>query len=310
MQPKHLRAIPPDVPLSLYDPRLGEPALTVTPLADPSNLDAPRRSNRFTIVWVREGRGTFWADLARHCFEPRTLLFLAPYQTLRLVPDPPPSPVAGVVIQFHANFFCIETHHEEVGCNGVLFNDPFGMPVVRMDVDFERRLGDLVDAMRREMEETGLAHGEVLLSYLKILLVRATRLKLEQQETAWQPGAKLPAALDELRRLVELHYRRRHKPSEYAALLHLAPKTLARLVKAHLHKTPTELIRERLVRQAKWELLHTVKPVKEIALDLGFDDVFYFSRLFKRATGCPPSFFREYETEIRGGRNLAAPPGR
>lgn len=299
--------MPRDVPLSLYDPRLGEPALTVRLLVAASDLEAPRRSNCFTIIWVREGGGAFWADLAQHCFGPHSLLFLAPYQSLRLVPD---SAVAGVVVRFHANFFCIETHHEEVGCNGMLFNDPFGVPVVRMDADFERRLADLVAAMRRELEEVGLAHSEVLLSYLKIMLVRATRLKLEQQETAWEPAAKLPAALEGLKRLVEAHYRELHKPSDYAALLHMAPKTLAKLAKAHLHKTPTELIRERVVRQAKWDLPHTTKPVKQVAFELGFEDVFYFSRVFKRAAGCSPSFFQEYETEIRGGRNLAAPWGR
>jgi AraC-like DNA-binding protein len=76
-------------------------------------------------------------------------------------------------------------------------------------------------------------------------------------------------------------------------------------VKTHLHKTLTELIRERILRQARWELLHTRKPVKEIAAGLGFSDLFYFSRLFKRATGCSPTFFRDFETAIRGGRNLS-----
>ena len=75
----------------------------------------------------------------------------------------------------------------------------------------------------------------------------------------------------------------------------------------HLNKTLTELIRERILRQAKWELLHTRKPVKEIAAELGFEDIFYFSRLFKSATGCSPTFFREFETAIRGGRNLSMP---
>jgi AraC family transcriptional regulator, transcriptional activator of pobA len=298
--------MPRDVPLSLYDPRLGEPSLTVRSLDATPDLDVPRRSNCFTVIWVHEGDGTFWADLSPHCFKPRSLLFLAPYQLLRLVPD---SAVAGVVMQFHANFFCIETHHQEVGCNGVLFNDPFGVPVVRMDAAFERQVAELVDAMRRELEDVGLAHSEVLLSYLKILLVRATRLRLEQQHAAtWEPGPRVPAELEALRQLLDARYRELHKPSQYAELLHLAPKTLTKLVKAHLHKTPTELIRERLVRQAKWELLHTTKPVKQVAFELGFEDVFYFSRLFKRATGCSPSFFREYETEIRGGRNLAASP--
>ena len=40
----------------------------------------------------------------------------------------------------------------------------------------------------------------------------------------------------------------------------------------------------------------------------GFDDELYFSRLFKRATGFSPTFFREYETAIRGGSNLSMPP--
>ena len=104
---------------------------------------------------------------------------------------------------------------------------------------------------------------------------------------------------------IETHFRLRHAPADYAKLLSIAPKSLARLVKTHLRKTLTALIRERIVKQAKWELLHTVKPIKQIAMDLGFDDIFYFSRLFKRVTGCSPTFFRDYETEIRSGRNLS-----
>lgn len=159
--------------------------------------------------------------------------------------------------------------------------------------------------MRRELEEAGLAHAEVLVSCLKILLVRASRLKLHRQAVAWRPQGKRPAVLEELRELLEANYRRLHKPSDYAALLCITPKALARLVSTHLRTTPTELIRDRILREAKWQLLHTETPVKQIAHDLGFDDVFYFSRLFKRAVGYSPTFFREYETEIRGGRNLS-----
>jgi AraC-like DNA-binding protein len=124
---------------------------------------------------------------------------------------------------------------------------------------------------------------------------------------SWQPQEKRPAVLDELRSLIEAHYRELHQPGDYARLLHTTPKSLAKLVKTHLRKTLTELIRERVVRQAKWEMLHTRKPVKRVARELGFEDVFHFSRLFKRSTGCSPTFFREFETTIRGGRNLSMP---
>ena len=52
-----------------------------------------------------------------------------------------------------------------------------------------------------------------------------------------------------------------------------------------------------------------LKPVKEVARELGFTDELYFSRLFKKATGQSPTFFREFETEIRGGSNLSMSSG-
>jgi AraC-like DNA-binding protein len=85
----------------------------------------------------------------------------------------------------------------------------------------------------------------------------------------------------------------------------MAPKTLGRVVREQLGKSLTDLIRERILTHAKWQLLHTLKPVKEVARELGFSDELYFSRLFKKATGQSPTHFREFETEIRGGSNLS-----
>lgn len=291
-----------EVALHLYDPRCGEPAFQIAAFGAEWDLTQPQKSNCFTLIWVREGSGTFWADLAQHPFAEHDLLFLTPYQTVKFAPV---SPVRGHRLQFHANFFCIETHHEEVGCNGVLFNDLWGVPKVHADAEFRVEVADLLAAMQRELREAGLAHSEVLISYLKILLVRASRLKLHQQEITWERQGKRPAVVEELRQLVEANFRTLHKPSDYAALLCITPKALAKVVATHFHTTPTELIRERVLREAKWQLLHTETPIKQIAHALGFDDVFYFSRLFKRAVGYSPTFFREYETAIRGGRNLS-----
>ena len=290
-----------DVAQTLYD-RVGGLALEV---ADPDAaiLGRPHRTNCFTIYWVREGRGAFRADDARHPFAAPCLLFFTPYQAVRLEPD---GDLRATAVRFHANFLCVETHHHEVGCNGVLFNDPYGVPSVALDEASGREIADLVARMRGELTATGLAHSEMLLSYLKILLVRATRLKRDQQGSACGTGGgQLPPPLPELRELVEKHYRRLHAPADYAELLHTTPKALGRLVKLHLGKTLTELIRERVLNHSKWELLHTLKPVKEVAREAGYDDELYFSRLFKKATGHSPTEFREFETEIRGGRNLS-----
>jgi AraC family transcriptional regulator, transcriptional activator of pobA len=293
-----------DVSRSLYDPRNGDLALRVSDLHG-DDLAGARRTNYFTIYWIHEGSGTFWADAASHPFGPQSLLFFVPYQNIRLAPD---GDVRGLSLQFHANFLCIETHHHEVGCNGVLFNDIYGVPLVNLDEGHRREVAGLVEHIRRELAECGVAHAEVLLSYLKILLVRASRLKLEQQEGARGVAPVRSPILSKLRELLEADYRTLHAPADYARRLHMTPKALGRLVKEQLGKTLSELIRERILKQARWDLLHTLDPVKQIARRLGFDDELYFSRLFKRATGFSPTFFREYETAIRGGSNLSMRP--
>lgn len=293
-----------DRPLeTLYDPRNGDLALKVSDFQVDREGETATRTNYFTVDWLQAGQGRVWADMASHPYSAPALLFFVPYQYRRMVPD---QPTRGVRLQFHANFLCIETYHEEVGCNGILFNDVYGVPIVALDERHAREVDELVGQIRRELNEGGLAHSEILLSYLKVFLIRATRLKREQQgATDAVRSGRLPPELEALRDLIETNYRALHAPAEYADLLGTDPKSLGKLVKTHLHKTLTELIRERILKHAKWELLHTLKPVKQVAHELGYSDELYFSRLFKRATGQSPLGFREYETVIRGGSNLS-----
>lgn len=260
--------------------------------------DTVKRSPCFTLYLVERGSGVVHVDYAEHAFAAPVLISLNPYQKVRFQPR---TIASGWVLFFHANFFCIETHHHAVGCNGVLFNEVYEAPIVALSAaeleEFRRLMQDVAEELRCQ----AVAHLEVLVSSLKILLIKATRLKLAQQGSAQLPATGRPEVLRRLRELIETHYQSLHSPSEYARLLGVSTKSLAQLVKTHHHKTLTELIRDRIVKHAKWQLLHTPKAVKEIAYEVGFDDEFYFSRLFKRACGSSPLTFREYETTLRGG---------
>lgn len=286
----------------LYDPRNGGQAIRIENLRLDDKPFEPVRTNYFSVYLIESGSGTFWADASQFNFGPDALLFFVPYQHIRFAPD---TPVHGEVVQFHANFLCVETFHAEVGCSGVLFNDPYGIPVVVMDEQAKSDVKNLIERIRKEDDERELAYGEVMLAHLKVLLVLATRLKSPKAD-ACGPGMDLRhPALVQLRDLIEQNYRSLHSPADYAKRLHMTAKTLGRIVREHLGTTPTDLIRNRILIHAKWQLLHTLKPVKEISRELGFSDELYFSRLFKKATGYSPTFFREFETEIRGGSNLS-----
>ena len=288
---------------NLCDPRRGDQAIRTQGLRLDCKPSDPARTNFFAIYFIESGCGTFWADASRFEFGPDSLLFFVPYQHVRFVPD---SPIHGEVIQFHANFLCVETFHAEVGCSGVLFNDPYGIPVVTLDEQAKPEVTNLIERIRKEQSDSYLAFGEVMLAYLKVLLILAARLKSPK------PGVCVPGANDlrhpmlvQLRDLIEQNFHTLHSPADYAKRLHLTAKTLGRIVREHLGTTPTDLIRNRILIHAKWQLLHTLKPVKEISRELGFSDELYFSRLFKKATGYSPTFFRDFETEIRGGSNLS-----
>ena len=303
---------------SLYDPRRDGRALRVESLSLGRKPTDPARTNYFAVYWIESGAGTFWADTGEHAFGPDCLVFFVPYQRIRFAPK---TAVRGQLVQFHANFLCVETFHAEVGCSGTLFSDPYGLPIVTLDGSLKAEIADLMERIRQEQADGGLASDEVSLAYLKVLLILATRMKAQRSEfNSSKPSAtnsQSPNAcrtgtaglrhpvVEQLRELIERHYATLHAPSDYARLLHMTAKTLGRCVREQLGKTLTDLVRERILIHAKWELLHTLKPVKQVAGELGFSDELYFSRLFKKATGVAPTFFREFETEIRGGSNLS-----
>ena len=284
----------------LYDPRRGDQAIRTHSLNSGRKPFEPARTNYFSVYRIESGRGEFWADASRFAFGPGELLFFVPYQHIRFAPT---TSVHGDVVLFHANFLCVETFHAEVGCAGILFNDIYGGPVVTLDEASRLEVNGLIERIRAEQAGRDLAYSEVMLANLKVLLILATRLK-SRTGAACGIDARHPV-LAQLRELIEQNYRNLHSPADYADRLHVTAKTLGRIVREHLGTTPTDLIRNRILIHAKWQLLHTLKPVKEIAREIGFHDELYFSRLFKKGTGFSPTFFREFETEIRGGSNLS-----
>ena len=104
---------------------------------------------------------------------------------------------------------------------------------------------------------------------------------------------KEPYILQNLKDAIEGHFKTKHAPRNYADLLHISPKALAKLTKTHFNKTLTVLISERIIIEAKRELYLTNKAVKEIAYELGYDDEHYFSRFFKTNADISPQGYRE-----------------
>ncbi len=294
----------PTAPPRYFDPRHGEEAARVGDFAFDPGLNALPRTNQFALYLVEAGAGICEVNDAHHAFEAGDVLCLAPYQHVSFQAT---AATHGQVLHFHANFVCLEIFHAEVGCNSKLFDDPFGGVAVRPEPATWTEIHAHVRRVARELQTRSTGYREAAIAYLKLVLVALTRAKFASLERAEAIRRLEPPTLQALREAIEANYTRLHTPADYAALLGVTPKNLGRLVRQHHQKSLTTLIRDRLMIHAKWEVLHTLRPIKEIAFELGFADEFYFSRLFKKATGMAPTQFRTFETEIRSGSNLSRP---
>jgi AraC family transcriptional regulator, transcriptional activator of pobA len=165
--------------LTLVNPQNGNLAFKIFSFEDNTFFDHVQRNNYYSLIWVTAGSGILRADFSEHTFSGGLLFAFSPYQPFMMIPD---EGVKGRVLQFHPDFFCIHKHHEQVACNGVLFNNIYQPPFVALDADAEEKLHSLIAQMRDEMQNPALAQVELLISYLKIFLITASRLKADQQK--------------------------------------------------------------------------------------------------------------------------------
>ena len=79
---------------------------------------------------------------------------------------------------------------------------------------------------------------------------------------------------------------------DLANRLNISSRYLTDLLKIETGKTAIELIHIALIGEAKDRLRKKDKSISEIAYDLGFENMSYFSRLFKKETGMLPTSYK------------------
>jgi AraC-like DNA-binding protein len=92
--------------------------------------------------------------------------------------------------------------------------------------------------------------------------------------------------------LLSADYRTTKSPSQYASRLNISPVYLNEAVKKTTGMNVSRCIRTEIVIQAKRLLFYTNRSVKEIALELGYEDYAYFTRLFTETSTLSPTQFR------------------
>jgi len=81
--------------------------------------------------------------------------------------------------------------------------------------------------------------------------------------------------------------------AEAAKVAHLSPSYFSRLFKKQLGQSFNQVLNQKRVEFAADLLARTDRELKSIAIDAGFSDQSYFTKVFRRHTGHTPRAYRQ-----------------
>ena len=136
-----------------------------------------------------------------------------------------------------------------------------------------------------------LMSDEILTLKLKELIILL--IQTEQIESISSLLADLtnPQSF-EFNKVIEAHLFSNLSIEELANLTNLSLSSFKREFKKNYSDSPTNYILSKRLEKAKELLVYSENNISEIAYDLGFNDPLYFTRLFKKKEGVPPTEYR------------------
>jgi AraC family transcriptional activator of pobA len=165
-------------------------------------------------------------------------------------------------------------------------------PVVPLGEPERDRLSKLAAELYEEGFLARAGYRIAMRGLLALIAVEVARLAAGRTRAATLMLEPTGATVEALRKLVEEHFHKERQLAFYADKLAMTVDRLNDHVKRATGVTAGHLIRQRVLTEAKRQLVFTSQPIHEIAYDLAFSDPSHFARFFRKQTGTTPHEFR------------------
>lgn len=137
------------------------------------------------------------------------------------------------------------------------------------------------------------SYQTIVESDLISILITVQRGSRNPQQSQLRYSDRQLKLVSAFKALVEEHFYENYKIPQFAEMLNVSPFQLRTACESVANQSPKEVLEDRLLTEAKRELIFSSRSIEQIAYRLGFFDPSYFTRFFKKMEGEAPSSFRQ-----------------
>ena len=260
------------------------------------DIQFPHRHDFYQIVLFTRGGGRHSIDFRQYEVVPHQVYYMAPGQIHTWNFD---AETDGYLVSFNESFFTSMYHNPHYIREFPLFNHISGTSVNTLDMTCCAEVEQTFAQMLEEFDKGDDYATDILRGMLVVILVRLSRVAPDTfKEGASRHNLVL---MRQFEKLIEIHFREKRLPKEYAEMMFVTPNHLNALSNNVIGKSAGELIRERILLEAKRLLANSDLMIGQVAETLRFEDNAYFTRFFKKYMGTTPEGFRASNAMNFGG---------
>lgn len=248
-------------------------------------IAAHRHEAFFQIFLVSTGSGEMFTDGRSEALAGPCVLFIPPgaVHGFRFAPD-----VDGLVVTALADRLT-----SLAAADRQIARFAAEPRIVSLEGTEAERIIDALTSIGAEAARRGAASNlliEALTTVAMVGLARAANLS-----DAAPAAGRDQARIEQLERLIGAHFREHPPVGFFAAKIGVSATHLNRMARAAAGLSVQEMLANRLLDQARRDLIFTPTPVQGIAYSLGFSDPAYFNRFFRKHMKTTPGKFRASE---------------
>lgn len=243
------------------------------------------RHDFFFILALQLGDGIHEIDFQKYLLCDNCIFILRPGQVHQLELK---ANCTGYLVEFDSSFYQAKDKISSDRLKKATYNS-----FCRLDSNRNRRLIAVLRSIFDEFTEKAEGYREAIHSHLDIFFIELLRQSTSGSKITEGSSGYVQERFEEFMGLLETNSATLKNVSQYADMMNLSPYQLNAITKTSVGKTSSELIVDQLILESKRYLLATPNQVKDIAYHLGYEDVSYFIRFFKKHTGYSPATFRE-----------------